>query len=139
MPEECSVCEELWRDFARAARQDSGLHAKLRTACREHDHDAIKRLLPATAASTRQRTEQRLRIEKHEFEAHPGGVPGEEATTLPDPPAPAAPASLALSDIEQAHIERVFREMDGNLSRAARALKIDRTTLYTKLRRYGLK
>jgi transcriptional regulator of acetoin/glycerol metabolism len=44
-----------------------------------------------------------------------------------------------LDDVERAHIERVLRECAGNHSRAARILDIDRTTLYSRLRRYGLK
>jgi two-component system, NtrC family, response regulator HydG len=44
-----------------------------------------------------------------------------------------------LDDIERAHIERVLRETQHNLSRAARVLDIDRTTLYNKLKRYGLR
>ncbi len=53
------------------------------------------------------------------------------------------PSALAnghtLGEIERSHIERVLKETEGNLSRAARILDIDRTTLYNKLRRYGLK
>ena len=49
------------------------------------------------------------------------------------------PPGRTLDDVERTHIERVLRETDGNLSRAARILDIDRTTLYNKLRRYGLK
>jgi two-component system response regulator HydG len=50
---------------------------------------------------------------------------------------PATPRTL--EDVERAHIEQVWRECQGNHSRAARILDIDRTTLYNKLRRYGLK
>jgi DNA-binding NtrC family response regulator len=44
-----------------------------------------------------------------------------------------------LDDVERAHIERVVRETQHNMSRAARILDIDRTTLYNKLRRYGMR
>ncbi len=50
-----------------------------------------------------------------------------------------APTGRTLEDVERVHIERVLRETEHNLSRAARILDIDRTTLYNKLRRYGLK
>jgi two-component system, NtrC family, response regulator HydG len=49
------------------------------------------------------------------------------------------PTGRTLEDVERVHIERVLRETEHNLSRAARILDIDRTTLYNKLRRYGLK
>jgi DNA-binding NtrC family response regulator len=44
-----------------------------------------------------------------------------------------------LEDVERVHIERILRETQHNLSRAARVLDIDRTTLYNKLRKYGLR
>ncbi len=44
-----------------------------------------------------------------------------------------------LDDVERAHIERILRETQHNLSRTARILDIDRTTLYNKLRRYGMR
>lgn len=52
----------------------------------------------------------------------------------------AAPAAgKSLDDVERAHIERILQETQHNLSRAARILDIDRTTLYNKLRRYGIR
>jgi two-component system NtrC family response regulator len=40
--------------------------------------------------------------------------------------------------IERAHIEKVLEYVEGNKSRAAKILEIDRKTLYTKLERYGI-
>jgi DNA-binding NtrC family response regulator len=48
-------------------------------------------------------------------------------------------AGKTLDDMERAYIERILRETGHNLSRTARILDIDRTTLYNKLRRYGLR
>ncbi len=45
----------------------------------------------------------------------------------------------SLEEVERAHVEHVFHDTSGNISKAARILHIDRTTLYSKLRRYGLK
>jgi DNA-binding NtrC family response regulator len=44
----------------------------------------------------------------------------------------------SLDDVEQAHIAQIWAESAGNHSKAARTLGIDRTTLYKKLKRYGL-
>jgi DNA-binding NtrC family response regulator len=44
-----------------------------------------------------------------------------------------------LEDIERVHIERVLEETHWNLSRTARILDIDRTTLYNKIKRFGLR
>lgn len=43
-----------------------------------------------------------------------------------------------LDQVERLYIEFVLAETKFNLSRASRILAIDRTTLYNKLRRYGL-
>jgi DNA-binding protein Fis len=40
--------------------------------------------------------------------------------------------------VERAHIEKVIELVEGNKSKAAKILEIDRKTLYTKLERYGL-
>ncbi len=42
-----------------------------------------------------------------------------------------------LADVERDHIERVLQEMEGNITRAAASLGIDRRTLQRKLRGYG--
>ena len=49
-----------------------------------------------------------------------------------------APSRLPLWVIERDHIEKVLELVEGNKSRAAKILEIDRKTLYTKLERYGL-
>ena len=46
--------------------------------------------------------------------------------------------SRTLEEIEKSHISRVLEETQWNLSRTARILDIDRTTLYNKLKRYDL-
>jgi two-component system, NtrC family, response regulator HydG len=49
-----------------------------------------------------------------------------------------APNGRTLEDVERVHIEQIWGESGGNHSQAARILGIDRTTLYKKLKRYGL-
>ncbi len=44
-----------------------------------------------------------------------------------------------LSSLERVHIEAVLEETGGNMSQAARRLGIDRTTLYRKIDRYGIR
>jgi DNA-binding NtrC family response regulator len=50
-----------------------------------------------------------------------------------------AHAGRTLEEMERVHIERVLEECSWNLSRTARTLGIDRTTLYNKIKRFGLK
>jgi transcriptional regulator with PAS, ATPase and Fis domain len=45
--------------------------------------------------------------------------------------------STDLYSVERSTIERVMRDMDGNVSKAARTLGITRTQLYVRLRKYG--
>jgi DNA-binding NtrC family response regulator len=45
---------------------------------------------------------------------------------------------VTLRDLERAHIERVMKHTGGNKKEAARILGIDRSTLYAKLKAYGL-
>ena len=48
------------------------------------------------------------------------------------------PVPLPLHVIERVHIEKVLALVEGNKSRAAKILEIDRKTLYTKLEKYGI-
>jgi DNA-binding NtrC family response regulator len=49
-----------------------------------------------------------------------------------------SPAGDSLEDIEKAHIQRILEQSDWNVSRSAETLKIDRVTLYNKIKKYGL-
>jgi len=53
-------------------------------------------------------------------------------------PANGVTGEMSIDAVEKRHIERVLRETSRNISRSARILGIDRTTLYNKIRRYGL-
>ncbi len=44
----------------------------------------------------------------------------------------------SIDDIEKAHIGRVLERTEWNISRASQILQIDRTTLYNKIKKYGL-
>jgi DNA-binding NtrC family response regulator len=55
----------------------------------------------------------------------------------PEVDAGAAPATR-LADIEKQHILRVLQSCDNNKKLAAEKLGIDRSTLYAKLRAYGI-
>jgi len=44
----------------------------------------------------------------------------------------------SLEDMERAHIGRILERAEWNISRASQILKIDRTTLYNKIRKYEL-
>lgn len=65
--------------------------------------------------------------------AEPRSEPGGPA--LP----PAEPISLTLAEVEKRQIETVLHECAGNKQRAAQSLGISRSTLYEKMRAYGIK
>jgi transcriptional regulator of acetoin/glycerol metabolism len=75
------------------------------------------RLLPRTATPPRAETTGR------EWRARPGADPRD---------------TWSLADVEREHILRVLRLHDGNSTAAARQLGISRTTLWRKLREYGI-
>jgi len=45
---------------------------------------------------------------------------------------------LSLEEVERQHIIKVLAEQGGHISNAAKVLKINRTTLYQKIKKYGL-
>jgi len=60
---------------------------------------------------------------------------------LPSAPSTVPPGDVmvSLEEVERRHIAAVLQETAGNISQAARVLSIDRATLYSKIRRYGLR
>ena len=128
---ECDLCAELWRQRAQAAGALQEADTRLDAACSQHDHLAVQRLLAEVRAAARNRAGIENRIELHEHAEHRAG------STEPEPEL--HELSYRLSDIERAHIEHIFAGTGHNLSRAARLLDIDRSTLYSKLKKYGLK
>ncbi len=45
----------------------------------------------------------------------------------------------SLADVERAHVEQILGRTGWNITRAAEILKIDRATLYNKIKKYGLR
>jgi DNA-binding NtrC family response regulator len=43
-----------------------------------------------------------------------------------------------LADVERSHVEAILNRTEWNITRAAEVLKIDRVTLYNKIKKYGL-
>ncbi len=74
-----------------------------------------------------------LLLTGHERETEAGPV------RLPDSPKPDAPKPGAtLKDAERDMVIHAMREAHGNIARAARSLRVSRSTLYRKLMAYGL-
>jgi len=63
-----------------------------------------------------------------------------EASDLPlaSVRADSEPSGLSLEAVEKAHIQRVLDEMGGNVTQSAKALGIDRATLYNKMKKYAI-
>ena len=49
-----------------------------------------------------------------------------------------APRATSLEEVELVHIQQILTENDWNIARSAKILKIDRSTLYSKIKRYGI-
>ena len=65
------------------------------------------------------------------------GVPQVDGL-LPAPHSAAAPATLNLHTLEKEAILKAVEQHQGNLSKAAQALGLGRTTLYRKMLRHGI-
>jgi DNA-binding NtrC family response regulator len=52
--------------------------------------------------------------------------------------APAAERHLTLEELERVHVERVLRELGGRVAEASLRLGIPRSTLYQKIKKYGI-
>jgi DNA-binding NtrC family response regulator len=75
------------------------------------------------------------------------GVVGADALRFDLPPAPAPapgasspppPTTMTLDQVERGHIERVLSEEGWHVERAAKRLGLPRSTLYERLKRYGI-
>ncbi len=98
-------------------------------------HEALELLLayrwPGNVRELENAIERAMLITR-EKEIQPADFPFQLQKVSPE-------ESLTLEDVERRHIHRVVEDSQWNLSRAARILRIDRTTLYNKLKRYGLR
>src|SRR5262249_45223506 len=68
----------------------------------------------------------------------PGDLPPHVGAGVVPGPAPALEAEQTLAEAERTHIIRTLERCGGNHSRAAEALGIGRTTLWRKLKDYGI-
>jgi DNA-binding NtrC family response regulator len=58
---------------------------------------------------------------------------------LPIAKTESSPAFESLGDIEKHHVEQILNKYNWNISATAKALKVDRVTLYNKIKKYNLK
>jgi DNA-binding NtrC family response regulator len=50
-----------------------------------------------------------------------------------------SPRNNSLKEVEKTHIRQILTDYDWNIARSAKVLGIDRSTLYSKIKRYGIK
>jgi DNA-binding NtrC family response regulator len=82
------------------------------------------------------------KVDQGDLQPTLGAGRGATATTAERPATaaqgPAGAGGFTLAEVERAHVERVLELCGWNRSKAARLLGIDRRTLFSKIRRYGL-
>jgi DNA-binding NtrC family response regulator len=81
---------------------------------------------------------ERLAILARDETIDPGDLPPHVGAGLALGPAPGLAAEQTLADAERAHIVQMLERYGWNHSRAAEALGIGRTTLWRKLKDYGI-
>jgi DNA-binding NtrC family response regulator len=68
----------------------------------------------------------------------PDDLPAHVAAGITLGPAPSLPRQRGLAEVERAHILQTLERLGWSHTRAAEALGIGRTTLWRKLKEYGL-
>lgn len=87
----------------------------------------IRKIMEAVEKRREKMNELRMRDEE-------SGDRSEEDSSLQS----SIPKASPLTDMEREHVRKVLAECGGNLSRTAKTLGISRSTLYGKMKRYGL-
>lgn len=93
------------------------------------DAELVRRMVAASIFQYEPRSEKLERREP---------APQAQPRKNDEPEARISIPSGSLAEVERAHIEQVLASMDGNVTRAATALGIDRRTLQRKLKAYGI-
>jgi len=123
--------------LARLGKSDVGLDAEALDALREYDWPGnVRELLNVLRRSSLFSISNTIdgELVRRMIAASVFGNARESIT----PEAPGDSNRISLAEVEREHIERVLNEMEGNITRAAAALGIDRRTLQRKLRGYGI-
>ena len=76
-------------------------------------------------------------IERAMVLGRPPAIRAEDLPVLGSKRLPATPAQ-SLAEMEKRHIAAVLDMTDGNVTRAAEILEVDRVTVYNKIKKYGL-
>jgi DNA-binding NtrC family response regulator len=89
---------------------------------------------------TLRRTTDLLRLERGAGAADgPILTPADPEISSPPPASPAGEPTNSLREAERRHIVALLRKHAWNISQTAKALGIDRVTLYNKIKRYQIR
>ncbi|MBY0508442.1 MAG: hypothetical protein K2X03_31315 [Bryobacteraceae bacterium] len=115
--------QALRNRFFQVTQVDDAESAALAVPGQNYDLVLMEDDLPASRPEVRQRVE--------------ASFPGVPLIKIAPPPA-TEQSDLSMDTLESQHIGKVLHLTNGNYAKTARLLGIDRTTLYNKVRRYGL-